>query len=245
MKTNLTICILFLASLLFASSCNKDGYFDDSGVHDPNYNGTMLEYFQNHSKDSTSLFDTLLNVIKIAGLENTIANENITFFAPTDPSIRSAIKELNWQLYAEGKDTISRLDQVDATVWNKFLRGYMIKENKGITDFPQVDTMALNSYGGQLYQTLDQDLTVNIGVVYHDLKNGDVVIKYQGPRQLVISYIPDVSKPLENWQTGYVATSNIAPKNGRLHVIRYLGHSFGFTYRRFANAAIEAGIKYN
>lgn len=245
MKATFKTLFLFAACIILGTSCSKDSYFDDSGTHDPNYKGNMLEYLQQHGKDERSLFDTLLTVIKLAGLENTIANDNITFFAPTDPSIRSAVKQLNSTLYAEGKDTIKTLDQVKGSVWNKMLRGYMIKENKGIVDFPQVDTLALGSYGGQLYQTLDEDETVNIGVVFHDLVNGDVKIKYQGPRQLVISYIPDMSKPLNNWYTGYVATSNIAPTNGRLHVIRYHGHSFGFRNSRFSEAAIEAGITYN
>lgn len=244
MKTDIKILILFFVSLIIGTSCSKDNYFDDSGIHKAEYNGTMLEYLQNHAKDSTSLFDTLVTVIKLAGLENTISNENITFFAPTDPSIGSVVKSLNVQLYAEGRDTIKTLDQIEGSVWNKFLRGYMIKENKGITDFPQVDTVALGSYGGQLYQTLDEDQTVNIGVVFHDLKNGDVTIKYQGPRQLTISFIPDLSKPLNNWITGYVATSNIQPKNGRLHVIRYHGHRFGFAGFRFIESALEAGIIY-
>jgi hypothetical protein len=124
------------------------------------------------------------------------------------------------------------------------LEGYIVKGNLGLVDFPQVDTMELNAFGGRLYQTLDEDLIVNIGTVFHDLKNDGVTIKYQGPRQLLFSYIPDMSNPTLFWRSGYVATSNIEPTNGRLHVLRYIDHQFGFTTIRFADMAIEYGINY-
>lgn len=235
--------IPLIFTLLIGFSCKKD-YFDDSGVHKAKYDGNMLQYLEAHGKDERSLFDSLLTVIKLAGLENSLANEQITFFAPTDPAIGKAIRALNARLFGTGQDTVVELSEVDNRVWKKLLQGYMIKGNLGLVDFPQVDTMELNAFGGRLYQTLDDDLIVNIGTVFHDLKNDGVTIKYQGPRQLLFSYIPDMSNPTRFWRNGYVATSNIEPTNGRLHVIRYLDHQFGFTATRFADMAIEYGINY-
>ncbi|GAA4181325.1 MULTISPECIES: fasciclin domain-containing protein [Sphingobacterium] len=235
-----------LALILSGFSCSKN-YYDDSGIHQAKYDGNMLQYLQSKGKDERSLFDTLLTVINLAGLENTIANEQITFFAPTDPSIGRAIRILNKTLFEAGQDTVTALNEIDPRVWKKMLQGYMIKGNLGIVDFPQVDTMALNAFSGRLYQTLDDDLIVNIGTVFHDLKNDGVTIKYQGPRQLLFSYIPDMSRPKSFWKNGYVATSNIEPTNGRLHVLRYIDHQFGFSfnnYARFSDLAIEYGIKY-
>lgn len=241
MKRKYFIPLIF--SLLIVASCKND-YFDDSGVHKAKYDGNMLQYLEAHGKNERSLFDSLLTVIKLAGLENTVANEPITFFAPTDPSIGQAIKVLNSRLFNSGQDTVVELSEVDNRVWKQLLQGYMIKGNLGLVDFPQVDTMALNAFGGRLYQTLDDDLIVNIGTVFHDLKNDGVTIKYQGPRQLLFSYIPDMSNPTKFWRNGYVATSNIEPTNGRLHVLRYIDHQFGFTPTRFADLAIEYGINY-
>lgn len=240
--------LFFLLAVLFmilSWSCNKKDYFDDSGTHKANYDGTMLQYIEARSHNTNDLFDTLLMVIKLAGMENTIANEQITFFAPTDPSIKSAIRRLNEELFSTGQDTILDLTEVDSRVWKKMLQGYIIQGNLGLVDFPQVDTVALNAFGGRLYQTLDPDLIINIGTVFHDLRNGGVTIKYQGARQLLYSFIPDISRPTIAWRNAYIATSNIAPTNGRLHVIRYLDHQFGFSSTRFNELAIEYGIKYN
>lgn len=232
-----------LLILLIGFSCSKD-YFDDSGTHKAKFDGNMLQYLQVNGQDERGLFDSLLTVINLAGLENTVANDKITFFAPTDFSIGYAIRQLNLRLFNDGQDTVTQLSEVDGRVWKKILEGYMIKGNLGIVDFPQVDTMELNAFPGALYQTLDEDLTMNVGVVFHDLKNDGVTIKYQGPRQLVYSYIPDMSNPKSFWINGYVSTSNIEPTNGRLHVIRYLDHQLGFTPFRFADLAIEYGINY-
>lgn len=236
--------LIAIPFMLLSWSCNNKDYFDDSGTHQANYDGTMLQYIEARSNNPKDLFDTLLMVIQLAGMENTIANEQITFFAPTDPSIRNAVRSLNIELFNTGQDTIKELSEVDSRVWKKMLQGYIVRGNLGLVDFPQVDTVALNAFAGRLYQTLDPDLIINIGTVFHDLKNGDVTIKYQGPRQLLYSFIPDISRPTTAWKNAYVATSNIAPSNGRLHVIRYIDHQFGFSSTRFNELAIEYGIKY-
>lgn len=235
--------LTFIAALLMLASCSKD-YFDDSGVHKAKFDGNMLQYLEQHGADKRSVFDSLLTIVKLAGLENAIANEQITFFAPPDPTIGRAINYLNERLFTAGQDTVTDLSEVDSRVWKKMLQGYIIQGNLGIVDFPQVDTMEVNAFSGRLYQTKDEDLIVNIGTVFHDLKNDGVSIKYQGPRQLLLSYIPDMSTPTNFWVNSYVATSNIEPTNGRLHVLRYIDHTFGFTGYRFSDLAIEYGINY-
>lgn len=242
MKRFYTLPILFLLVLVWA--CDRNDYFKDSGVHQAKFDGNMMEFFEARVQDSTSLFDTLITVIKLAGLEETIAKENITFFAPTDPSIGRSVKLLNDVLYNIGQDTIKELSEVDPRVWKKVLQGYMVEGNLGLVDFPQLDTLDKKAYGGRLYQTLDKDMVVNIGAVYHNLKNGDLTIPYAGPRQLLYSYIPDLSNPTLFWANAYVASSNHEPNNGRVHVLRYIDHIFGFEYNRFAELAIEYGIKY-
>jgi len=241
MKKILIIPLLFV---LLASSCSKNDYFNDSGTHRPNFDGNMMEYFNAHAKDSTSLFDSLITIIKLAELETTVSNEQITFFAPTDPSIGKAVKSLNNRLFSTGQDTIKYLSEIDSRAWKRILQGYIIKGDLGLVDFPQVDTLDINAFGGRLYQSLDTDLIVNVGAVYHDLKNGNVVIKYKGPRQLLLSFIPDMSRPTSSWRNAYVASSNIQPTNGRLHVLRFYDHQFGFTESRFTDLVLEYGINY-
>jgi len=77
---------------------------------------------------------------------------------------------------------------------------------------------------------------MNVGVVYGDA-NG---VKYVGPRQILYSYIYDIT--VSDLKNAYVATSDIQPKNGVVHVLRMTDHDFGFDRRLFALKAIEEGI---
>jgi len=231
-----------LAILLFSSACKND-YFEDSGIHQAKYAGTIMDYLDAHSKRPEDLFDTLTQVIRIAGLDEVLRNEKLTFFAPPDPSINKALKELNMRLYSSALDTVRFLDEVKPEVWREFLSDYIIRGDFGLIDFRQLDTAALYAYPGQIFKTYG-GASINVGVIYHDLKNGDVKIKYQGPRQIFLSYVPDYSLPSYGWYNAPIATSNIQPTNGRLHVINYVRHQFGFAYNRFSNLAIERGIDY-
>ena len=236
--------LLFFVAVIGIYSCTKNDYYKDSSTHDPNFNGNIMQYLESRSKDSTSLFDSLVYIIKLSGLEPTLSNDKITFFAPTDRSIGKAILALNRNLFAEGQDTILKMDQIKPEVWSKLLKGYMIEGDFGLVDFPQMDTINLVSYGGRLHQTYDSDLVMNVGVVYHDFINGSTRINYGGHRQLLYSFIPDISRPKSNLINGYISTSNIKPTNGRIHVIDYIRHGFGFMDIRFIQLVKEYGINY-
>jgi len=83
-------------------------------------------------------------------------------------------------------------------------------------------------------------------VVYNDAVNGpkedQVIIKYAGYRQLMISYIPDLSKPKSFWINALVSSSDINPTNGIVHALKFTNHYFGFSPNRFIALAIENGI---
>jgi len=75
-------------------------------------------------------------------------------------------------------------------------------------------------------------------VVYNSA-NG---IKYIGYRQLVFSYIPDISKPNDNWYISYIASSDIKPTNGMVHSLRYQGAYLGFSLYEFFNDVYNTGL---
>ena len=243
MKEFMFTCFVLL--LIGLSSCKQDKYFEDGGTHQERFDGTIMEYLDSKAKRPIDPFDTLVQVIRFAGLEEEFKNETITFFAPPDPSIRKVIKDVNSQLYYQGLDTITSFTQVNPNVWRYFLTQYMIKGDYGLIDFPQIDTMDLNAFDGQLFQTYNPEETLNVGVVYHDLKNEGTVIKYKGARQILISYIPEGSQLARDWFNVFIASSNIRPTNGRVHVINYNRHTLGFNSRRFVVMALEHGIAYN
>ncbi|MCX2452739.1 hypothetical protein OQX61_15780 [Pedobacter sp. PLR] len=215
--------VLLLAACLFAG-CKKEPYFKDTGIHDAKYNGTVLQYLN----DKPVHFDSLSRVIKIAGMEELFSKETITFFAPTSASVHQSVHILNEYLSTSGKDTVSRLEQLKPEFWRKMLALYVFKGNSGLKDYPQIDTAAMQAYPGQGYNSLsvdnEQGRTMNIGVIYNDAGG----VKYAGYRQLLISYIADYSNPTRSLILNRVSSSDIAPSNGRVHVLQssYPGFSY-------------------
>lgn len=238
----LLIYFAFLGILVAA--CNKEDYYQDSGVHEEVFNGNIMEYLDSKAKQPIDLFDTLVQVIRYAGMEEVLRNEQVTFFAVPDPSINRSIDALNTDLYTAGQDTITSFREVKPEVWRYFLSQYVIEGDYGLIDFPQVDTLALYAFGGQLYQSYNPEEPINVGVVYHNLENEGSIIPYKGPRQILISYIPDFAEPKTGWVNTFIASSNIKPSNGRVHVVNYNRHAFGFDSYRFTMMARERGIDY-
>lgn len=212
-----SLILLVLAGLLI-TSCSKDDYYVDGGKANPAFNGTVMDYLE-----SNPTFDTIAQIVKLAGMEEMFRNEEITFFAPTDEVVRRTIGNattglsnslnLNMALYRLGKDTIKTLSDVDPQIWRKYLMRYVFKGKRVLKDFPQIDFDLRQLYPGSYYYTYNNDLT-NIGVVYNKA-NG---VKYTGYRQLAISFINDQSSP-DNFITAAVASSDIQPKNGVVHAL--------------------------
>lgn len=214
-------------------SCSKDSYFVDTGVHKAKYDGTILQYL----KSKPILFDSLVMAINAAGMNDVFEKENITFFAPANSCIYKAVKGLNEDLRSEGKDTVSKLTQIKPEVWKEAFSVYIFKGSYVLKDIPQIDTLDLAAFGGQGYRSYG-GRSMNIGVLYNNA-NG---IKYVGYRQLVLSYIPDFSNPKIGLIHTPIATSDIQPTNGVIHVLRYQDHFLGFESRRFITSAKSAGI---
>lgn len=99
MKIFLKIGTFILLVGLALSACKKEDYLD-TGVHDPKYKGTIWQYLESRP----DLFDTLTVALKIAKLDVVLQNEEVTFFAPPDPSIMKSVWFLNEALFRSGQD---------------------------------------------------------------------------------------------------------------------------------------------
>jgi hypothetical protein len=215
----LIVCSVILA--ITVSSCSKDKYYQDGGLAKPKFNGTILQYLQSNPK-----FDTIVQVIKIAGMEDAFTKENITFFAPTDEVVRRTIGQvnstvpllrgrLNDALYQLNKDTIRTLTDIPPAIWKKYLMRYMFKGTFLLKDYPQLDFDLRPLYPGGYYYGYNGDLA-NIGVVYNTANT----VRYAGYRQLCITSITDPSNPSAFWfASAPVATSDVQPTNGAVHVL--------------------------
>ncbi|HJT72514.1 MAG TPA: fasciclin domain-containing protein [Chitinophaga sp.] len=222
-----TIICLMAAIILGLCACNKDDYYQDSGRHDPAFKGSTLEYL-----DAVPLFfDTVAAIVRIAGMEDVFKQDTLTFFAPTDRAVLSTLKRLNFMLYALNEDTVKTLEDVPAEIWRKYLQMYMFHGANQLKDYPQIDYNLLNIYPGQSFLSWNQT-PMNIGVIYND-DNG---VKYVGYRQLSISFIPDPARPMNNWTTYKVASSNVTTYNGVVHALSDI--YFGFDINYFLQDAI-------
>lgn len=233
MKALSSITTILLTGLLF-TACKKD-YYTDTGRHDGHFNGNVWEFLQSRP----GYFDSLTKIIRLAGLEDALKNEAVTFFAPADSSINRTIQEVNLRLKLLGRPEVRRLEQIKPEVWRKQLSRYLFKGKKSMNDYPQLDPANISAYPGQIYASYD-GLFMNIGVVYDDAGS----VRYAGYRHLKISYIPSPTTPRDytSWFSADIATVNIEPANGYVHVIKYALHYFGFEPGRFFEEAMAEGI---
>ena len=227
------VFVAFISSLVVLASCTKE-YYEDGGVHSPKYDGTIMQFL----KSRPELFDTLVKVAELTKYAELLddPNANITFFAPASQSINKSVIALNRTLFARGQDTVKDVKQISPEVWEKFLGYYIYNDRYLLKDYPQIDTNDYLTYPGQGYLSLNGE-AMNIGTFYNDVvsKNNagvEQVMKYAGYRQILIN------------RSNPVATSDIQPINGVLHVLQFSRHTFGFYSYDFSTNAINKGIIY-
>lgn len=232
MKKGMLTLMFAVFFLLYA--CTDDSYLIDTGLHNAKYNGTILEYLKSKPVD----FDSLTKIIKLGDMEEVFDKEEVTFFAPSNPSINSTIRKLNEYLYARGRDTVKNLNQIDSKLWKEMLSMYIIKDKYLLKDIPQLDTTQLDAYRGQGFISY-LGKPMNVGVVYFDAGG----VKYAGYRQLYYSYINDFNNTPGSMLNVPVASSDIQPNNGVVHVLQFKNHDFSFKSTDFIFKAITEGIK--
>lgn len=232
-KRIFSVCML--VAIVIMTGCQKKDYFTNTGTHTPNFQGNVLEYLESKPQ----YFDSITKIIRLAGMEDIFRNEDITFFAPSDSSVKSTIKDLNFRLNSQGKRLVYRLEQIKPEVWRTQLSRYLFKGKKSMNDFPQLDPNNLSAYPGQIYASYDGDI-MNVGVFYNDAGS----VQYAGYRQLMLSFIPSATTPRDynSWYSVRVASVNVAPTNGFVHVLNYPFHYFGFEPNQFIENAIAKGI---
>lgn len=235
LKTILFVCV---GLLLVLAGCKRDEYYIDGGKAQADYPGSMFEYLEQKPVP----FDTIAQVVKLAGMEDVFRNEDFTFFAPDDDVVKRTIGSytsggLNRELFLLGRDTVKQLSDISPVVWRKYLMRYMFKGVNRLKDYPQIDLNLQSQYPGQLYYTYGNDVC-NIGVIYGDA-NG---VKYIGPRKLNMIYVPDISNPNFATFINPISSSDIKPRNGVVHTLAYSGATLGYSYSEFINDVYFTGL---
>lgn len=149
MKSKIKIWQLVIAVItipIFMGNCTNDSYLIDGGKSNPYYDGTIMEFLQSRSpKDDpkNDYFSDLIEIIRLANMEEVLEEENVTFFAPTNWSIRKSVALLNKMWYQMGNDSIKNLKQIKPSVWREYLSMYILKDKYTLKDIPQIDTTAI------------------------------------------------------------------------------------------------------
>lgn len=251
-KPRIRIAMLLAMATLCLASCKQNEYYTDGGLANPYFNGSILDYLDSKPVE----FDSIAQIIRLAGLTDTFNTHEFTFFAPRDEMVKRLLGQVNYDgedpllmgsgvnqaLYNLGLDTISSLADVDSAIWRKYLERHMFRGRKLLADYPQIDFALLSTFGGENYYAYNNTVS-NIGVVFNDAVTGSginqTVLKYMGYRQLNITYIPNVSQPDVLGQTAKVASSDIQPTNGVVHVLDYTSTFFGFNFE-IANEILQS-----
>lgn len=237
--------VLAIITALIFTGCQKD-YYRDSGRSDPNFNGSMMEYLEAKPYP----FDTLVSVIKLAGMEATFKENRFTFFAPPDETIRRTYDYINNRLKQSALDTLTGLESLKPEFWKGILEMYMFPEEKGLEDFPQLDYFNKQTFSGE-FVTAQSGQLMNIGAVFTSA--GEV--KYKGYRFLTLNFVQSPSAPLGSWISAYVSSANIKPRNGMVHALMYaalsaatgqypaiVAHDFGFDKEQAWQLAVFYGF---
>jgi hypothetical protein len=241
MKRILSILICSIVLSVLIHSCAKDEYYVDGGIAEAKFDGSILDYLDSKPRE----FDSIAQIVRIAGMEDMFNNQEFTFFAPRDEDVKDLIGTytnggLNRTLYNLGLDTIKTLEDVDGEIWQRYILRHMFNGKKLLKDYPQIDYSLMSVYGGQYYYSMSGNVC-NIGVIYNDAKSSDgtSTLKYMGYRQLHIAYVPNLANP-SNFQTIPIASSDIQPKNGVIHVLNYLRSQLGYNHSDLANDIIDS-----
>jgi uncharacterized surface protein with fasciclin (FAS1) repeats len=225
MKKLWSITSLLVLTVLLFNACKKD-YYVDGGLAEAHYNGSIYDYLKN----TPYWFDTITYIIDRAGMKDMLSNDSVTFFSPTDDAVKVVMNDLNDYRYYSVEDSV-HLEDIDPEVWRYFLSMYVLKGKYLAKQFARVDPVNIYAYPGINY-VMDNGYVLNIGLIYENYNNVEAV----GARIIRLTDITYDPQNFQNNPSTVIATSDIQPTNGVLHVLNN-NHVFGFRGGSFVRMA--------
>ncbi|SEW36676.1 fasciclin domain-containing protein [Chitinophaga arvensicola] len=223
-KTGILGLLVLLAAVSF-SACKKD-YYHDSGLQSGKYAGSSFEYLQS----KPYFFDSIATIVQLAGLEKVLRDSSVTFFAPTDHTVKQVMDDINRSRYENFQDSVTLAD-VPGEVWQKYLSRYIFRDKYMLKDVPRFLYSQQDLYPGMNLESW-QGYVMKLGVLFSDY-NGTRDV---GPRKLLLIDVGSLETP--NNIVGNVASSDMQTRNGIVHVLDD-EHSFGFDSRSFSRLVEE------
>jgi len=199
---------LLLLALLIAA-CAKDGGFYEPQPIDKRFKGDTYAYL----KSKPGVYDSLLQVIDLLGLEPTLRDSNITLFALTNESFQLAITNLNNLRFladrpAEYLSSINRR-HLDTMITQYIIRGQYPTDSMQLQD-------GINLYGIRHGYPMHAKVTSTTSSGFRN--GGPITIDYSDTKR---------SQFRRNWVTTTTGSINIQTDNAVVHVVNS-DHVFGF-----------------
>lgn len=168
---------VLLLTLIF-TSCQKDDYFVGGDLHKSKVNVSTYDFLKNNER---GLFDTLIMLVDAAGLKESINQPGITFFAPTDYSIRS---------YVEARTVIEqRIDPFRKWTVDSIMKYEMSTFADSLNIYIVPEVIAYSDLTGS-------------GKIFKTKKGNDVVLSYEETNGVNLGYNPNSSfRPQIMWFT--------------------------------------------
>ncbi len=197
-------------------SCKKDKYLTGGSLHDPHVNMTTYDYFK-----TNPIFDTLVLLIDKAGLKDQV-NGNITFFAPTDYSIKALMDRRTRIIQGLYNDESLKytIDSFPVMELKDSLNAYMFEGAIKREDLTTTDKLYKNLVGEDFSIKLVESNEYTGAVSTKPLYVYLIKVR-NGLDPADNSGLPDEDKDTPE----QIQTSGILTTNGVLHVINN-SHSF-------------------
>lgn len=219
MKKIYNILFVLVIAGLFFSACKKNDYFVGGSLHNSKVNMSTYDFLKSNNR---GLFDTLLLLVDKAGIKDQINKQGMTFFAPTDYSIRSYCEYRSVLLQKVDPNkrwTVDSIIKYELPRFADSINVYMV---------PSVVSFSQSTENGKIYDT--QKANAKAVVSYES--TDDVNLGYNSnstvlPRVMYYTYLykplaePFVAKEIPN-TTGartLAQTSGVESTTGIVHVL--------------------------
>jgi hypothetical protein len=208
----ISIIAVLLATTLFIGGCS-DAYFTEGGLpvdQTGELNVTTMQYLESQP----ARFDTLVILIKVAGLEAEVNKAGNTFFAPQNYSIHNYFK----LLYPEKEKwpALNNLSDEEKAEITQTLKNYIIPDKKiERSGLSPAYSFATTSGGKKSrFNLIREDYLDNVNM-------GAAFVVF------ALDVSPDGS-PVERYQPVQVVVSGLRSTNGIVHILDSNSHIFGF-----------------
>lgn len=204
------LCILLSGLVCGWGACKKDLNPYGNGELSKSVDLTTYDFL----KSQKGLYDSLLHIVDLIGMKDTLQKAEVTFFAPQDYSIINAMHNLNIARKLNGENGNWTIDSVRKGTWDTLLHRYLVK---GIVDLDSLDyadgVNLITPYG---YQMNGKTVTLNASGIVGG-----------GSKEIQLSD-KNNSRFVKDWVSAVTRTVNLKTKNGLLHVLN-TRHVFGFS----------------